>query len=145
MSDEEQEWRDNSTTSMVSCETLLPLDELVRRAKVTPTPDGQAGSPKSSTPSKKSRDPEMPTMPKTATPMLRMSWVAMSATYARRMQSDLADMMRGARIEAPLHPCWTPYWTVWQGANELQRSKNSTRYGVTLWLELSPDGETGSG
>lgn len=78
-------------------------------------------------------------MPKTATPMLRMSWTSPTAGMAKQASRNLGDMMRGARIEAPLHPLWTPFWTVWQGRNELQRSQNSTRYGVTLWLELSPE------
>jgi len=54
-------------------------------------------------------------------------------------------MMRGATLSAPLHPNWTPFWTAWQGRNELERSRSSTRYGVTLWLELSPDAGTGRG
>jgi len=78
-------------------------------------------------------------MPRTATPMLRMSWTAYSKTAATQSMLNLADQLRGARIEAPLHPNWMPFWTVWQGQSEMQPSRNSMRYGVTLWLELCPD------
>lgn len=140
MSDEEMvtTWLDSSTTLTVSSETLRLLAEQDLKEKAKPTPDGHPSSERSNTLSTKSKDPEQRTMPKGASPMMRMSWSATTFQDAKTASRNLADMMRGARITAPLHPCWTAYWTVWQGENELLRRQNSTRYGVTLWLELTP-------
>lgn len=136
-------WQLSSITSLdllATCEQSKQPEPLATKE---PTRSGQPGSTESSGPSKKSRDPDLPTMPKGRTPMLRMSWRAMSPSSASTMAANMADMMRGAVLEAPLHPCWIPYWTVWQGASELRPSPSSMRYGVTLWLELaSPELES---
>lgn len=84
---------------------------------------------------------ETETIPKGMTPYLRMSWRATSPSSASTMCREIADMLRGAETSAPLHPCWTVHWTVWQGMNELKQSPSSTRYGATLWLSLlGPEG-----
>jgi len=65
---------------------------------------------------------------------IRLLWQAASPTYARRAMHDLADQLRGCRLEALQPASWTVHWTVWQGLSERRLSASSTSYGCTLWV-----------